>query len=1103
MFANAPNVRRVHGRPPARTIRLLAALVVLAPAACRMAIVPSPAPPTADPVPPAATDPAVPSAGAPAVPALAVGDATGTEGDGMLHIPVRLSPAAAVPVTVSYATEDVTATAGADYQPATGVLTFAAGAIGAARIEVPVLDDAVAEGDETFSVHLSEADGAAVAVAVATVTVVDNDGRRVSVQPLALNVPEGGSAAYLVALGSQPTGTVTVTPASGSAEVTMAPARLTFSATEWDTARSVTVTAAADEDAVADAPVQLTHTASGGGYGGTAVPAVRLTIVEADVATLAVAGARGAEHVDRLGFAVTLSAAADRVVTAEYETGGGAEDSAAEGEDYRGVRGTLRFPAGATAAHTIEVVLVDDGTDEADEQFALRLHGANAPLAGGADTVTVTGTIVDDDEPPLLSVAAASLQEGAVDGRIRFAVSLLPASGRQVTVAYATTAGGATESADYESASGTLTFAAGSTGHTVAVPVADDDVHEDQEQFTLTLSAAVNATLAATGRAATGTIVDNDEPPQLSIAGARLTEGDADGNMRFTVSLHPVSERPVAVAYATSDATATAGEDYTVVTGSLTFAPGTTARTVAVPIADDDTVEDTESFTVALSNPTGARLAGGTASGLIVSDDLFPLKLSAFSAGPGSRQIFPAFDPDIHHYAVRACTRTYPVTVTATAMRPTATLTLRRADPADNLVTTGSLSTKLRVDSDAHLVVEVSDADSAVTYSVHCVPVSFPNFEILTERPEASDGLLLVTPRWRVSRPANSYVAIVDNNGVPRFHLTRDATRNFRRHADGRYSFYFGGEVHLLDSSLQFIEAVKPVPPLKSANPHDFLITGNGNHLFTSYLGATRDRCEVTGCDPGTEEIGKVTDAWIQEVTPAGDKVFEWNSWDHLKLSDCEFVFPADYAHLNSLHLTETGDIIASFRHCNTVVRIDRSGGTGRVVWQVGGTAPPRDSDTLYLPISGDTAGHNEFCGQHSATLSDSGALLIFDNGNLCRGERNNEKAFSRVVEYQLMTSGSPPEARFRRQYLLPDGNGYASTRGSVVTLPNGHWLVAWGTLTSATHSPSDLLAISEIDPATGTPVQEIAMRSSDGRLSAYTYRAYRESGIEIPPNLP
>ena len=346
-------------------------------------------------------------------------------------------------------------------------------------------------------------------------------------------------------------------------------------------------------------------------------------------------------------------------------------------------------------------------------------------------------------------------------------------------------------------------------------------------------------------------------------------------------------------------------------------------------------------------------------------------------------------------------------------------------------------------------------------------------------------------------------MALLDDNAVPRFHrrLSHEGS-NFRRLPDGRYSLSLSRYkyVELYDKHLRYIKTVHPRPPLNGADGHDFLVTEEGNYLFMDYVSASRDVCKITTCDAGEERIETVRDSWIQEMTPNGTKLFEWNSWDHLKLSDCMLGrFRDDYAHLNSLQVVD-GDIIASFRHCNTVVRIDRSGGTGALEWQVGGTSPPRNSATAYLTITGDTKGEGEFCGQHHATLTAGGSLVLFDNGNFCRGLRKSDQPFSRVVEYRLNVSGK--EAVFQRQHLLPDGHGYSYNRGGVQVLPNGNWLIAWGKFENASLPDNQRLSISEVDPR-GSAVLNLNMYSIRDRAYAFTYRVYRESGIEIPWNLP
>ena len=128
-------------------------------------------------------------------------------------------------------------------------------------------------------------------------------------------------------------------------------------------------------------------------------------------------------------------------------------------------------------------------------------------MLSGAASATVPG--------PALSVADAQAEEGT-DDPLDFSVTLVPARTVTVTVAYATTDVTATAGSDYTATSGTLTFAAGETEKTVAVPVLVDDVDEGSETLTLTLSNAQGATIA--DGEATGTITNNGPIPEAWLA---------------------------------------------------------------------------------------------------------------------------------------------------------------------------------------------------------------------------------------------------------------------------------------------------------------------------------------------------------------------------------------------------------------------------------------------------------------------------------------------------------------------------------------------------------------------------------------------------------
>ncbi len=114
-------------------------------------------------------------------------------------------------------------------------------------------------------------------------------------------------------------------------------------------------------------------------------------------------------------------------------------------------------------------------------------------------------------------------------------------------------------------------------------------------------------------------------PPGLAVADARADE-NADDTVDFAVTLSRASTSTVTVAYATSPGSARAGEDYTTASGTLTFAPGDTEKTVSVPILQDAHDEGEETFTLTLSNPSGgnAYLADAEATGTIENTDAMP-----------------------------------------------------------------------------------------------------------------------------------------------------------------------------------------------------------------------------------------------------------------------------------------------------------------------------------------------------------------------------------------------------------------------------------------------------------------------------------------------
>ena len=610
-------------------------------------------------------------------------------------------------------------------------------------------------------------------------------------------------------------------------------------------------------------------------------------------------------------------------------------------------------------------------------------------------------------------------------------------------------------------------------------------------------------------------MTDNGAPPGLSIADASLTEGK--GSMPFEVTLAPASERTVTVHYATADGTATAPEDYTSASGSLTFRAGATARTVNVTIAHDTLAEGSETFTVTLSAPNAATLSRPTAIGEI-TDSRVPGQETTQSGrttatGPPELQLlqvtggelYPPFDPGIHHYAL-FCASTDTLAVTATALSSTASLTLLRANSSNNQVI-GADSVQIDVDHDDDIVIELSDNSETATYVVHCLPTDFPDITVLKNIEGASGGLLVITlDLYRRQKGVSyRYHAIVDYNGVPRYHK-KGGGGHLRRHANGmtingKRVWYSHGAATLLDEDFAVIRRVST----PAANAHDFLITDDGTFLYVVYKpyvddpdNDTDDRDFSVFTDVTSTE--NLKDSVIREVTVGGTTVFEWNSWDHMKLDpDCKLRGSVgDYAHLNSLYMVD-GDVVASFKGCNQVLRIDRSSGTGAIEWQLGGTAPDGDSEITYLPVKDEDGNDDEICSQHSAVVTQSGSVLLFDNGDGCLGTRKEVTQYTRVVEFDI-SSGT--EARVTRKVEPAPGQGFADIAGSVRELDNGNWLISWGRTDGHTVDVDKLVSISEVQPD-GTSVFEMNMSKSPHFVQSY--RAYRvaETDVQIPFNLP
>jgi len=549
---------------------------------------------------------------------------------------VTLSQASSQSITLQYATANGAAVAGSDYTAVNGTLTFAPGET-TRTISVPIVRDRVAELTEAFTLQLSVVSGATLTRPSVTGTILDDDDTSVPATPGVsignVSVSEGNSgtttARFTIALSAAATGPVTVTyetangTATAGSDYTTKTGTLTFAAGE--TSKTIDVLVTGDTTVESDETYLVRLTSATGATITTAQATGTIrnddqTPVPPTLSIGNVSLTEGSSGTTTARFTVALSTAATGPVTVTYQTANG---TATAGSDYTAKSGTLTFAAGETSK-TIDVLITGDTTVEADETFVVRLTSATGATI---TTAQATGTIRNDDQTPVtptLSIGNVSVTEGnSGTTTARFTVSLSAAATGPVTVTYQTANGTATAGRDYTAKSGTLTFAAGETSKTIDVLVTGDTTAESDETFVVRLTSATGATI--TTAQATGTIRNDDQAPvtpTLSIGSATLVEGNSGtANVTFTVTLSQASTSSVTVKYATADGTAIAGSDYNAASGTLTFAPGETSKTITVAVRGDTVAESAETFRVVLSNPTGATIATSTGTGTITDND--------------------------------------------------------------------------------------------------------------------------------------------------------------------------------------------------------------------------------------------------------------------------------------------------------------------------------------------------------------------------------------------------------------------------------------------------------------------------------------------------
>ena len=579
-------------------------------------------------------------------------DASASEGDS-LTFTVALNKAVPGGFRVTPSFSGSTATEGVDYTANTTALTFAGNAGERHTITVQTTEDADEEAHETFTVSLAVSGTTATVTATdtATGTIIDDDGA-VAVTITDASASEGDSLTFTVTLNrNADAGELTVTPsfadgtAANGTDYTANTAAISFAGLAGEQ-HNFTVSTIADEVVELDETFTVSLAVSGNDTV-TATDTATGTITNDDTATVTVANVSGAEGGPGVSFVVdgvlftevSTSATLDKAVQGGFQlyfyASAGTATKDPDGKsfttsDFGANPVSLRFDGNAGEQQSLDrnwVAIYQDDVVEETETFNISyslgpLPGAGPVLPPVPAGVTVdgpaTGTIIDDDAATV-TIADASAAEGEA---ITFTATLDKAVADGFTVTPGFTDGTAAEGTDYTGNTVALTFAgnAGET-QTFTVATADDNTDEQIETFTVGLSVSGTSLRVTAPDSATGTIIDANASPAVTVSDASADEGDP---MTFAVTLHKAVSGGFTVTPGFTDGTAAEGTDYTANTAALSFA-GTAGeqQTFTVSTTEDAVREANETFAVSLtvSGTEQTVTATDTATGTIFDDD--------------------------------------------------------------------------------------------------------------------------------------------------------------------------------------------------------------------------------------------------------------------------------------------------------------------------------------------------------------------------------------------------------------------------------------------------------------------------------------------------
>jgi hypothetical protein len=277
------------------------------------------------------------------------------------------------------------------------------------------------------------------------------------------------------------------------------------------------------------------------------------------------------------------------------------------------------------------------------------------------------------------------------------------------------------------------------------------------------------------------------------------------------------------------------------------------------------------------------------------------------------------------------------------------------------------------------------------------------------------------------------------------------------------------------------------------ADLHELQLTSSGTAWLDAFDPVDMDLSSVHGSAHGV-----VSDSIIQEIDiKTGLVMFEWHALGHIPLADSYNTLPTtasypwDYAHVNSISLEPSGNILLSARSMWALYEIDAR--TGEVMWRLGGK---RSNFTLGPGVA--------FHWQHDAEVQPNGLISVFDNGASPAEEKQSRGLL-------LHVDSSAHTVSLVKQFVNPSKTLLASSQGDLQSLPGGDWLMGYGGLPNFTEYDADGKVLFDaslvtadqdyrtyVEPWTGTPSTVPSVAAQRGSGSMVTVEASWNGATQV-----